>query len=106
MGTLREMAEIVIPLAFTALGRKLVFKANQTPMVMAPVTETLRLGYASCTGMSILVANALRSVGIPARIVGTALWNRPEGGNHNWVEFWTGEQDGGWHYMDAAPVEK
>jgi len=99
--SLKALAEKVIPLAFTGLGNTLEFKSNQTPGVMAPVSQTLKLGYASCTGMSILVADALRSVGVPARIAGIAEWNRPEKGNHNWVEVWTGD---GWHFIDAVPT--
>jgi len=99
--TLKELAETVIPLAFTGLGNTVEFKSNFTPQAMAPISETLHFGYASCTGLSILVANALRSVGVPARIAGVAEWNRPGGGNHNWVEVWTGD---GWHFIDAAPM--
>lgn len=99
--TLKELAEAVIPLAFTGLGNTVAFKSNFTPQAMAPISETLHFGHASCTGMSILVANALRSVGVPARIAGIAEWNRPEGGNHNWVEVWTGD---GWHFIDAVPT--
>ncbi|CAE8633984.1 unnamed protein product [Polarella glacialis] len=107
----------VVPRIFTELraSRKVtnepnatpvVFKANCTPAIMAPISETLHQGYASCTGMSILVVNGLRSVGIPARVVGTPLWNVESGGNHNWVEVWTGEGDDGWQFFDAAPTEK
>lgn len=101
--TLKELAETVIPLAFTSLGNKVEFKSNMTPQMMAPISETLKFGHASCTGMSILVANALRSVGVPARIAGIAEWNKPTGGNHNWVEVWTGD---GWHFIDAVPTTK
>lgn len=101
--TVKEVAETVIPLTFTDLGATVEFKANQTPGIMAPINETLAHGYASCTGLSILVADALRAVGVPARVVGTPEWNRPERGNHNWVEVWTGD---GWHFLDAAPVKK
>lgn len=38
------------------------------------VTESAKLGLASCTGLSIILVQALRSVGIPARGCGTALW--------------------------------
>merc|ERR1712032_294083 len=70
---------------------------------MAPVSETLKNGYASCTGLSIFIANALRSVGVPARVVGSPVWNLPTGGNHNWIEAWFGD---GWHYADAVPTKK
>lgn len=99
---LRSLAEIVIPAAFNgALGRPVEFKSNSTPGVMAPLTETLARGYASCTGISIFLADALRAVGIPARVVGTPQWNISTGGNHNWVEVYWG---GRWHFVDGAPT--
>eukprot|EP00427_Karlodinium_veneficum_P056083 CAMPEP_0169421058 /NCGR_PEP_ID=MMETSP1017-20121227/66015_1 /TAXON_ID=342587 /ORGANISM="Karlodinium micrum, Strain CCMP2283" /LENGTH=228 /DNA_ID=CAMNT_0009530171 /DNA_START=239 /DNA_END=925 /DNA_ORIENTATION=+ len=76
------------------------FKGDQTPQVMAPLSQTLAKGYASCTGMSIFLANCMRAVGIPARIVGVNEWNRPEKGNHNWVEIWMGDH---WNFVDAVP---
>jgi len=101
--SLRDLADAVVVFAFEGLGQKLEFKGNSTPQVMAPVSETLAKGYASCTGLSILVANALRAVGVPARVVGTPEWHLPAGGNHNWVEAWLGD---GWHFMDAVPTKK
>lgn len=66
-------------------------RADQAP------SETLQTGLASCTGLSILLVDACRSVGIPARLAGTPNWidNR---GNHTWVEIW----DGDWHFLGAA----
>lgn len=49
--------------------------------------ESIDLKMASCTGLSILLVDALRSVGLPARIAGTAMWTTMRG-NHNWVEVW------------------
>ncbi len=66
-------------------------KPDQSPY------ESIRAHYASCTGLSILLTDALRSVGIPARIVAIAMWS-DDSGNHTWVEFW----DGQWHYVGAA----
>ena len=55
-------------------------------MIFYPMS-TMVFGYASCTGISILYVDALRSVGIPARLVGTPAWHGKENdGNHNWVE--------------------
>ena len=48
---------------------------------------------ASCSGLSILLTDALRSVGIPSRIAGTANWHDNRG-NHNWCEVWL---DGKWY---------
>lgn len=66
-------------------------KADQSPM------ESIRAGLASCTGLSVLLADACRASGIPARLVGTPLWSDMSG-NHTWVEVW----DNGWHFTGAA----
>jgi len=66
-------------------------------------TETMQSGKATCSGLSILLVNACRSVGIPARVVGTPLWANLRG-NHTWVEIWDGRQ---WRFTGAAePDEK
>ena len=59
--------------------------------------ETMETGVATCTGLSILLVDACRSVGVPARIAGTPLWSN-NSGNHTWVEIW----DGDWHFTGAA----
>ena len=51
---------------------------------------------ASCTGLSILLTNALRSVGIPSRIAGVPKWTN-KNGNHNWNEVWI---DGKWYFTE------
>ncbi len=53
-------------------------------------------GKASCTGLSIALVEACRSVGIPARAVGTPSWAK-KAGNHTWVEIWDGE----WKFTGA-----
>ena len=60
--------------------------------------ESIDCGFASCTGLSILIVSALRAVGIPARIVGTPLWH-DRSGNHTWFEVW---DQGAWHFLGAA----
>ena len=70
-------------------------KADQSPY------ESIEAGLASCTGLSFLLIDACRSVGVPARFVGTPMWYN-DSGNHSWVEIW----DGGWHFTGAAePVD-
>ncbi len=66
-------------------------KADQSPL------ETMNSGLASCTGLSILLIDACRSAGVPARFVGTPMWMNMRG-NHSWVEIW----DAGWHFTGAA----
>jgi len=63
--------------------------------------ETLETGLASCTGLSIVLADACRAVCIPARLVGTPLWANKRG-NHTWVEIW----DGDWHFTGACEPDK
>jgi len=58
--------------------------------------ESKALSKATCTGLSIILVEACRSVGIPARAVGTPMWTN-ERGNHTWVEIW----DGDWHFAGA-----
>ncbi len=66
-------------------------KADQSPY------ESIEAGMASCTGLSVLLVDACRAVGVPARFVGTPLW-ADGSGNHSWVEIW----DGGWHFTGPA----
>lgn len=66
-------------------------RADQSPL------ETMKSGIATCTGLSILLVDACRAVGVPARVVGVPLWS-DDRGNHTWVEIW----DGGWHFVGAA----
>ncbi len=70
-------------------------RANQNAI------ETLDLGLASCTGLSILLIEACRSVGIPARIAGVASWPG-SGGNHAWVEIHDGQR---WRFTGAAEYD-
>jgi pimeloyl-ACP methyl ester carboxylesterase len=66
-------------------------KADQSP------SESMENGLGSCTGLSILLVDACRSVGVPARLAGTPMWTNMRG-NHTWVEIW----DNGWHFVGAA----
>ncbi len=66
-------------------------KADQSPY------ESMESGLASCTGLSILLVDACRAVGVPARLAGIASWVNKRG-NHTWVEVW----HDGWHFTGAA----
>lgn len=68
-------------------GRK---RPNQSP------AESIAQGRATCTGLSILLVDACRAVGIPARVAGVAEWTTKPG-NHTWVEIW----DGRWKFLGA-----
>ncbi|MFU8892454.1 MAG: transglutaminase domain-containing protein [Luteolibacter sp.] len=65
-------------------------RTNQSPK------ESMEQGKATCTGLSIILVAACRSVGIPARAVGTPMWH-DNSGNHTWVEIW----DQQWHFTGA-----
>lgn len=58
--------------------------------------ESMESTMASCTGLTILLNDAFRAVGIPARFAGTANWfdNR---GNHSWNEVLI---DGEWYFTE------
>jgi predicted esterase len=58
--------------------------------------ESIAQGKATCTGLAILLSDACRSVGVPARLAGTPLWWNKRG-NHTWTEIW----DDGWHFAGA-----
>jgi hypothetical protein len=67
---------------------------NQSPK------ESIASGKASCTGLSIVLSDACRSVCVPARLVGTPLW-ADKRGNHTWVEVWDKE----WHFTGACEAD-
>jgi len=73
------------------------YHATKRPKPDQSPYESIEAGYASCTGLSILLIDACRAVGIPARMVGTPLWTN-KSGNHTWVEIW----DGQWHFLGAC----
>jgi len=66
-------------------------KADQSPY------ESIESGLATCSGLAVLLIDACRAVGVPARFCGTPLW-ADRSGNHSWVEVW----DDGWHFTGAA----
>jgi transglutaminase-like putative cysteine protease len=73
-------------------GRK---RNNQSP------AESIEQGKATCTGLGIILVDACRAVGVPARIAGVPQWAQKEG-NHTWTEYW----DGDWHFLGADEYDK
>jgi len=73
-------------------------RADQSPY------ESMEQGMASCTGLSILLTDAFRAVGIPSRVAGIPAWTTKPG-NHNWVEVWT-TQDKQWHFTEYYEDKK
>ncbi len=86
-------------------------KPDQAPF------ESIRQQMASCTGLSILLTDAFRAVGIPSRVAGTPNWHDGRG-NHNWTEVWMdgkwffteyyfpGQLDQAWFFADAGQASK
>jgi hypothetical protein len=74
------------------LARK---RNNQSPQ------ESIEQGKATCTGLSIILVDACRAAGVPARIAGVPAWAQKEG-NHTWVEIW----DGNWFFTGADEYDK
>lgn len=68
-------------------------KPNQSPR------ESMAIKMASCSGLSIILTDVFRTMGIPSRIAGTPLWVSGEG-NHNWSEVWI---DGQWYFTEYYP---
>ena len=68
-------------------------KVNISPL------QAIKEKMATCTGLSILLVDAFRSVGIPSRIAGTPMWTNMRG-NHSWVEVWI---DGKWYFTEYYP---
>lgn len=63
--------------------------------------EALQEKKISCTGQTILLVCAFRSVGLPARAVGIYTWNHIRG-NHTWAEVW---YEGEWHMIEFNEKE-
>jgi hypothetical protein len=63
---------------------------NQSP------AESMEQGKATCTGLSILLVDACRAVGIPTRLAGVLTWSDLSD-NHNWVEVYF---DGRWRFTE------
>ncbi len=86
----------------TSTQKPIYFQSGQTPLIYDPMSIIV-YGYASCTGLSIFLVDALRTAGIPARLAGTNAWNgEKKNGNHSWVEFFG--SDSNWHIMESKPA--
>ncbi len=92
--TITEAAQAINAQLFKKVNVKYSTKRNRADQ--GP-KESMATGLASCTGLSILLVDACRSVGIPARVAGIPMWVNKRG-NHTWVEIW----DGQWHFTGAC----
>lgn len=91
-----EAAQLLNRVLFKQLDVQ--YHASKRPKPDQSPYESVQAKYASCSGLSILLVDACRAVGVPARVVGTPRWSDGSG-NHTWVEVWDGRQ---WHFVGAA----
>ena len=63
--------------------------------------EAMAENMATCTGLSIILTDAFRSVGIPSRLAGTPMWTNMKG-NHTWSEVWI---DNEWKFIEYYPED-
>ncbi len=78
------------------------YHASKRPKPDQSPYESIEAKFASCTGLSVLLIDACRAVGVPARFVGTPSWTTKRG-NHSWVEIW---DDGKWRFAGACEFDK
>lgn len=76
------------------------YNINRSIVNISPF-QSIKEKMATCTGLSFLLVDAFRSVGIPARIAGTPMWTNMKG-NHSWVEVWV---DGQWYFTEYYPED-
>lgn len=74
------------------------YNTKRSKVDISPL-QAMKENMATCTGLSILLTNAYRAVGIPSRLAGTAMWTNYRG-NHTWSEVWV---DGNWQFIEYYP---
>jgi len=97
--SLREAAEIVGANIGRLAGVK--YDKNREKACQSP-GESMSQGMATCTGLSILMVDALRASGVPARLAAIPMWGTMDG-NHTWVEVHDGK---GWQKSDFGGLPK
>ncbi len=74
------------------------YNTNRSRVDISPL-QAIQESMATCTGLSILLTDAYRSVGIPSRLAGTPMWTNYKG-NHTWSEVLI---DGHWNFIEYYP---
>jgi hypothetical protein len=97
-GTIASAAALLNRYVFDQMGVQ--YHATVRPKPDQSPFESIAASCASCTGLSILYADALRAVAIPARLAAIPQW-KDLSGNHTWVEVWDGE----WRAAGASESE-
>jgi hypothetical protein len=77
---------------------KVEYNTKRSKVDLSP-KEAMAENMATCTGLSIILTDAFRSVGIPSRLAGTAMWTNFKG-NHTWSEV---RVDNQWQFIEYNP---
>lgn len=77
---------------------KVEYNTNRSKVDSSP-KEAMAENMATCTGLSIILTDAFRSVGIPSRLAGTAMWTNFKG-NHTWSEVLVANE---WQFIEYYP---
>ncbi len=90
--------------AIFAIARKInkevevEYNTKRSKVDLSPL-EAMKEHMATCTGLSIILTDAFRAVGIPSRLAGTAMWTNFKG-NHTWSEVWVDKK---WQFIEFYP---
>ena len=94
----KSAGEVVLSLqTFMPNELNIQFDNDNTSDSFWSVGDTVKNKKANCISLSVLVADACRSVGIPARVVTIPKWKDVRGG-HTWVEIY---DQGIWRHIGA-----
>jgi hypothetical protein len=90
--------------AIFAIARKInkevevEYNTKRSKVDLSPL-EAMAEHMATCTGLSMILTDAFRAVGIPSRLAGTAMWTNFKG-NHTWSEVWVDKK---WQFIEYYP---
>uniref|UniRef100_UPI003217680B transglutaminase-like domain-containing protein n=1 Tax=uncultured Draconibacterium sp. TaxID=1573823 RepID=UPI003217680B len=74
------------------------YNTKRSKVDISPL-QAMKENMATCTGLSILLTDAYRAIGIPSRLAGTAMWTNFKG-NHTWSEVLV---DSKWQFIEYYP---
>jgi len=97
--TKKDLKEAIFAIA-NPINKEVKVEYNtKRSIVDSSPLEAMSENMATCTGLSIILTDAFRSVGIPSRLAGTAMWTNLKG-NHTWSEVWIDNQ---WKFIEYYP---
>ena len=94
-----DLIEAILTIADTIkIETGVEFNTKRSRVDISPL-QAIKEKMATCTGLSILLTDAYRAVGIPSRVAGTPMWTNYRG-NHTWSEVLV---DGKWKFIEYYP---